>query len=692
MSTTTSFLTPTQRYGAGALFAFALHQAQIHQTRPLGLLTHDDSTALDRTTSCGSADSVSDDPLLWVNDKSGLLPPVFRFLEIDPAAWSGLQETAASSPPSNHVGAFLRLLAEAGGDEKNGSENADQQLALSRAVDAMARSMEQDSESSKFKKEKQVEYEQECREKLSTPEVKQNAEAGDATLESSEAKSPTAEVKEIVQAAGVPLEDQREIRGDMVSVKETVDKSKSDIDDQPVVEARMLSNERKITVLYEILSACLADKREDDKKSTRRRKGYDARHRVALRLLATWLDIKWIQMEAIETMVACSAMALLKNEEEKEETKSPKSKWSKWKRGSIVGAAAVTGGVLLTITGGLAAPAIAAGLGALAPTLGAIIPVIGATGFAAAATAAGSVAGSVVVAASFGAAGAGLTGFKMARRTGSVDEFEFKAIGENHNQGRLAVEILLSGFVFDVGDFVKPWEGQNGNLERYAVLWESKNLIAVSTAIQDWLTSRIAMGLMKQGAMLTVLSGLLTALAWPATLLAATDFIDSKWSIAVDRSDKAGRLLADVLLKGSHGNRPVTLVGFSLGARTIFKCLQCLAETEHDAELVERVVLLGAPISIKDENWEAARKMVAGRFVNAYSTKDWMLGIAFRASLLSRGLAGIQPIDVQGIENVDVSDVIDAHSTYLWATQQILDMLELESYHPVFNSTICIQK
>ncbi|KAM5546710.1 transmembrane and coiled-coil domain-containing protein 4 [Rosa sericea] len=690
MSTTTSFLTPTQRYGAGALFTFALHQAQIHQTRPLGLLTHEDSTAADRASSCSSSDSVSDDPLLWVNENSGLLPPVFRFLEIDPAAWSGLQETAAASPASNHVGAFLRLLAEEG-DGKNASENSDQELALSRAVDAMARSMEQDSESSKAKREKHIEYEHECREKLSTPEVKQNAEAADAPLENSQDKSVTAEVKQIVQAAEVPLENQREIRGTMVNVKETVDKSKSDIDEQPVVEARMLSNERKITVLYEILSACLADRREDNKKSTHRRKGYDARHRVALRLLATWLDVKWIQMEAIETMVACSAMALLKNEEEKEETQSPKSKWAKWKRRGIVGAAAVTGGVLLTVTGGLAAPAIAAGLGALAPTLGTIIPVIGATGFAAAATAAGSVAGSIVVAASFGAAGAGLTGFKMARRTGGVDEFEFKAIGENHNQGRLAVEILVSGFVFDLEDFVRPWEGQNGNLERYALLWESKNLIAVSTAIQDWLTSSIAMGLMKQGAMMTVLSTLLTALAWPATLLAATDFIDSKWSIAVDRSDKAGKLLADVLLKGSHGNRPVTLVGFSLGARTIFKCLQCLAETEHDAELVERVVLLGAPISIKGENWEAARKMVAGRFVNAYSTNDWMLGIAFRASLLSRGLAGLQPIDVQGIENVDVSDVIDAHSTYLWATQQILDMLELESYYPVFKSTICIQ-
>jgi predicted tellurium resistance membrane protein TerC len=40
---------------------------------------------------------------------------------------------------------------------------------------------------------------------------------------------------------------------------------------------------------------------------------------------------------------------------------------------------------------------------------------------------------------------------------------------------------------------------------------------------------------MRQGAMLTVLSGLLTALAWPAALLSATDWIDSIWSIAIDR-------------------------------------------------------------------------------------------------------------------------------------------------------------
>jgi hypothetical protein len=41
------------------------------------------------------------------------------------------------------------------------------------------------------------------------------------------------------------------------------------------------------------------------------------------------------------------------------------------------------------------------------------------------------------------AAGAGLTGIKMARRTSGVDEFQFEVLGENHQQG-VCVSLSLS--------------------------------------------------------------------------------------------------------------------------------------------------------------------------------------------------------------------------------------------------------
>lgn len=663
-----SLLSPTQRYAAGALFALALHQAQIHQSRPLGLPMLDDDPINQRmssgssSSSSSSSDSISDDPDLWVNPNSALLRPIFQFLEIDSVAWQGIEETAGTLLAKHHVGAFLRLLAEESGESS--SEKGEQELALSKGVDAMVASIE-GSYISEAKKDRQLEYQQQRREKCSVPDLRE--------------MPSTSEEKE----ANDPILDKLVMRLD----KDGTHDSKYEFSEEPVEEVAILSYQRKIIVLYELLSASLANASEDKKKS-KQRKGYDARHRVALRLLATWLDIKWVKVEAMETMIACSAMAIVEEQSRKEEAKPAESSWAKWKRGGIIGAAAVTGGALMAITGGLAAPAIAAGFGALAPTLGTFIPLIGAGGFAAAASVAGSVAGSVAIAASFGAAGAGLTGTKMAKRIGSIDEFEFRAAGENHRQGRLAVGIMVSGFVFDEEDFVMPWEGQIDNLERYVLVWESKHLIAVSTAIQDWLTSTIALALMKQGAMMTALSTLITALAWPATLLAITDFIDSKWTIAIDRSDKAGKLLAEVLLKGLQGNRPVTLVGYSLGARVIFKCLQHLANTEYKANLVERVVLLGAPVPIKGENWEAARKVVAGRFVNVFSQNDWVLGVAFRASLLTKGLAGTQAVDVPGIENVDATNMVEGHSSYLWATQQILDQLDLDTYFPVFRGSL----
>ncbi|GKE76903.1 RNA-directed DNA polymerase, eukaryota [Tanacetum coccineum] len=78
---------------------------------------------------------------------------------------------------------------------------------------------------------------------------------------------------------------------------------------------------------------------------------------------------------------------------------------------------------------------------------------------------------------------------------------------------RLAVEILVLGFVFKERDLLRPWEGQTDNMERYALQWEYEHLYAVSTAIQDWLSSTLAMELMRRGAMMTVLNDFLSAFA-----------------------------------------------------------------------------------------------------------------------------------------------------------------------------------
>lgn len=53
-------------------------------------------------------------------------------------------------------------------------------------------------------------------------------------------------------------------------------------------------------------------------------------------------------------MVACSVMASIEARNAKEEERRAMGGiWDKWKRGTIVGAAALTGGTLMAITGGM---------------------------------------------------------------------------------------------------------------------------------------------------------------------------------------------------------------------------------------------------------------------------------------------------------------------------------------------------
>ena len=124
------------------------------------------------------------------------------------------------------------------------------------------------------------------------------------------------------------------------------------------------------------------------------------------------------------------------------------------------------------------------------------------------------------------------------------------------------------------------------------------------------------------------------------------------------------------------GVRPITLIGFSLGARQVFYCLLELAK--HKAHgIVQDVFMFGATLTASKQNWLQARSVVSGRFVNGYARNDWVLNYLFRAT--SGGLqniAGLRPVtDVPGLENVDVTDKISGHMSYRTFMPLILDQV-----------------
>lgn len=55
----------------------------------------------------------------------------------------------------------------------------------------------------------------------------------------------------------------------------------------------------------------------------------------------------------METLVACSLVASEQEQvEKKDETRKSEGSWTIWNRGGVIGAAAVTGGTLMAVSGG----------------------------------------------------------------------------------------------------------------------------------------------------------------------------------------------------------------------------------------------------------------------------------------------------------------------------------------------------
>lgn len=161
-------------------------------------------------------------------------------------------------------------------------------------------------------------------------------------------------------------------------------------------------------------------------------------------------------------------------------------------------------------------------------------------------------------------------------------------------------------------------------------------------------------------------------------LLKINKIIDNPWSVGMVRAEKAGQALADVIMNRFQGERGVTLIGYSLGARVVYACIMALAE-KRAFGLVDNVVMMGAPCPTEVRVWGTMNCIVTGRFVNVYSKNDYVLGFLYRGSSWQYGVAGLQKVSgVPGVENFDASEVVSSHFQYQYLVASILKKLGWE--------------
>lgn len=427
---------------------------------------------------------------------------------------------------------------------------------------------------------------------------------------------------------------------------------------------RKLPQEKKALILHSVLLLLLS------------LESYSSNSRVLLLRLSTSLDLPISFLAHDESKVARGLLAAAENLQAEEETKKAAAN-NQGSRRWQVGLATAAGAALIGITGGLAAPLLAAGIGSVMGGLG-----LGAT---AAAGYLGTLAGSsVLVGGLFGAYGGRMTGQMMDQYAREVEDFGFIPVRNKHHPRkiekeyrRLRVAVGISGWLTDKDEVVEPWRVLGPGLESFALRWELEPLMNLGNALTSMISSA-AWSYAKSEVIKRTVFVSLSAGLWPLALLQVSRVLDNPWSVANYRAVKAGDVLADALINKAQGERPITLVGYSLGAKVIFTCLQRLAERKAFG-LVESVVLIGSPTPSTPADWRAIRAVTSGRVVNVFSTKDYILGFLYRGSSIQLGVAGLQAIEnVAGVENVDVSEIVTGHTAYRFLTGAILRKLGFE--------------
>eukprot|EP01035_Chromulina_nebulosa_P019888 gene19888-25843_t len=251
-------------------------------------------------------------------------------------------------------------------------------------------------------------------------------------------------------------------------------------------------------------------------------------------------------------------------------------------------------------------------------------------------------------------------------------------------------------FIIETSFGSKLWHWRelkfSSSYEPYVLTWETSTQIDLGNSIARMVYN---LGVYTTGQVLvrTLFYSLATAIMLPAALLSLTASIDGVWTMAILRADLAGVELAKALIARPQGSRPVTLVGYSIG-NDVISHNDSTSQALHDLpmeldinlvdesirgieNIIQDVVLLGAPIRYKSKFWKWIRMVVSGRIINGYSKNDLILGLVYRYQRFGSAVSGVEPVPCPGIENIDLSHMIDKHVDYSKNIKEIMEYIDL---------------
>ena len=343
-----------------------------------------------------------------------------------------------------------------------------------------------------------------------------------------------------------------------------------------------------------------------------------------------------------------------------------KTNWTKW---AAMGAGAAGGGALIGVTGGLAAPLVAPAL-------------VGLTGISFLATSGGI----VMMATLLGVSGAGLASYRVKRRLRGIEYFEFNEVKTIAKEAGVTIPSLHATICCSGLQLEEHKQGQAFDQvfhqtpdarDAYVIHTEEEKMKSAGEGLKGYVLQavlksggqRVGTEVLKH----TALAGI-AALTIPLTVYAAASTaLDGVFVQAKSRSYRAGLILADVIRDEVQGHRPVTLIGTSLGCVTILTALGELAKQPgENGHLVASVFLIGAPFSPSPAVLRRARSVVSRRFVTAFSSRDMVCSIAawlgsgisleeVKNGQMPRIVGSSAMLGVPGVENVDVSDLVNSH-------------------------------